>query len=427
MFKHTAQLVVVATLSSSVVAGPMAVAHADSGTGCLPQQQSACDSLQTAFDAQAFLVTHIDRYSDADLAQQAPTLAGDLLNEVQAAVDAAQPFLSQWRANGAGSADSALSEARGVVATLQDGSATPKEQRTQSVLLLDNLGADLSGLLASAQTSATTVPPITDLEAEYEAPYDLGAPTPALETDPTQIEETEQKLSDIQTDASGIAIINAEFLATGNTNLFHPPCAQGDDCVAKAGSTPIVLHPEGEGWATWTYKNAAGNVVYRPYWTCGPSSTRAMLQGLTNTNYTEPTVNGWEGTTTQGTNTGNIPTALNNHFSRYDHFVLYKPKTGTDLVGALIKDQHNGQLPHALISNVLTSSLPFWNGHHTTHYDLVYAYDNYGSDVWMGEEWDSTYNLGRTPSYGDPYGSHFISADTAQHAIASSPSHDVIA
>jgi hypothetical protein len=181
----------------------------------------------------------------------------------------------------------------------------------------------------------------------------------------------------------------------------------GSNEVAAAASgynLPLVLHYEGQG---------NGNKTY----TCGPASTRNLVQMMTGTDYGEHQFEAWEGTSSvNGTAIGNIASTLNNHFGSYDTFAVTHPTSGA----LVLADAQTivGEYSHEMVQNVLTNYLPFWGGHSAKHFDSVYGWS--GSNVTIGEEWDPP-AIGLPVSYGNPYGSHSLAATTDYTAIANSP------
>jgi hypothetical protein len=72
-------------------------------------------------------------------------------------------------------------------------------------------------------------------------------------------------------------------------------------------------------------------------------------------------------------------------------------------VGVAVDTYSYGQ---AVIQDLDTSHLPYFNGKSLAHYDMVYGWDSDAYTVRIAEEWNPTWTFGTEPSYGNPYGDH---------------------
>jgi hypothetical protein len=170
-----------------------------------------------------------------------------------------------------------------------------------------------------------------------------------------------------------------------------------------------------------SHKEGEGNS--KKHWTCGPASTRNMVQTMTGTDYGEHQFELWEGTTTSGTSIGAISSTLNNHFGSWGGWKVYKPSSSSNLLSHVITDTltyHQG-----VVSNVYTGYLSFFNGHYLRHFDMLYGWGSSGSTVRVNEEWDPVYIYG-SASY-QPYGRHAEATSHVYNAIHNSPTQGIVA
>jgi hypothetical protein len=163
--------------------------------------------------------------------------------------------------------------------------------------------------------------------------------------------------------------------------------------------------------------NYEGQGNFNKTYTCGPASSRNMIQDLTGHDYGEYQFEVWEGTSSStGTPAGNIRNAFNNHFAGYDTWALYAPTSGYDLANTIGASVWYAR--HGIILNVATQYLSFWSGHAARHYDYGYGWDKSGATaVNIAEEWS-----GRTGTYGY----HREPGSNAYNAVHFSPSGTVV-
>lgn len=169
------------------------------------------------------------------------------------------------------------------------------------------------------------------------------------------------------------------------------------------------LHAEGEGNGTKTY-------------TCGPASTRNLIQQATGRDYGEYQFEVWEGTSSStGTGTDAIVRALNGHFRNVDTWTSPTPSSPGALMSMLAQDISGAN--HGVILNVNTTSLPFWFGAFARHYDLAYGYDTRGAgSASIAEEWQHAVDrAGHVP-----YGYRTTALSDAYAAVHGSPTQQVI-
>lgn len=192
------------------------------------------------------------------------------------------------------------------------------------------------------------------------------------------------------------------------TSAAAAGCPDGQ-CVPPAQTLNQPLHAEGEG---------NGGKGY----TCGPASTRNMIQQATGRDYGEYQFEAWEGTSSStGTGTNQIVSALNAHFRNVDTWVNPTPSSTTDLMSYISNDV--ATYNHGVILNVNTTPLRFWFGAFARHYDLAHGYDTRGGgSVSIAEEWDHAVD----GQGHHPFGYRTESLTNVFNAVHSSPSQQVI-
>jgi hypothetical protein len=247
---------------------------------------------------------------------------------------------------------------------------------------------------------------------------DTGDPLVDPGIDPTVLTPAQaQVLATKEARAAGSQAIILAYLA----GVPEGALQSNPDYVPATYDIVATNHKEGEG-------NLKPDGTYK-FYTCGPASSRNMVQSFTGTDYTEGKFETWEATSpVNGTPIGSISQALNAHFSSYDTWAPYPPKSGTDLINHVANDVYHSR--HGVIFNVQTQYLRFWNGHNARHYDWAYGYDATAGQVHIAEEWDPVYNNANSSlsKYGgkNPYGLWHISGHNAFLAIHNSPSNEVV-
>ena len=259
-----------------------------------------------------------------------------------------------------------------------------------------------SGLLPSAYVPPTSL--LTSIAAKEERLADITPYVSAMVADQVSVTALEGEATANNNSTPAAPTYAAENLASstckGPDGTSCPPRTQ------DVANQPI--HAEGDG---------NGGVGY----TCGPSSTRNMVQGMTGTDYGEAHfVDAEHTSSSDGTDIGNIASALNSQFSNYDSWELEKPSSPADLLTYAVSDVHYGH--HGVIQNVNTIKLPFWGTHKARHYDLIEGYDTAGDGkIHIAEEWNHPYQ--NSPS---PFGHQVAAATDDYAAVTSSPSGQIV-
>ena len=215
------------------------------------------------------------------------------------------------------------------------------------------------------------------------------------------------------------------------TMVFGPDgldqCIPGSFCPPRnTVALGAKLYYEGES-------NNDPNTGYPKRYTCGPAATRNMVSAMGAADPGEWALQQWEQTnkpTSEGGNgagtyMGSIVKTLNDHYAGWGPgaWEAYKPLTANKLFARVVTDVGKYRAP--LVENVDTQYLPFWNGHSTSHYDTLQGYNYNSSELYIGEEWDTSVNNVGTSQYGNPYGYHWTNMNNPYNAVHGSPSGDV--
>ena len=271
-------------------------------------------------------------------------------------------------------------------------------------------------MAANYSSESSSLPPdVQDLEGQ--ALLLVAAPTASEDNTGVSSTGPEAYQPANKTQALGITeklagIAELEPLSDAEFSSSIPtvhPGGSGPSSPPAAYSINTVLHAEGEG---------NGGVTY----TCGPSSTRNLIQTLTGVDYGEAQFASWENTNSNtGTAIGAIASTLNTHFGGWGSWTLYTPSSPANLVTATAEDTYIHGTD--LVQNVRTQFLSFWNKTPARHYDLIYGYTHNGSygEIYVGEEWDHPVNGGVVV-----FGPHRITALDDLDGIQNSPSHEIV-
>lgn len=177
------------------------------------------------------------------------------------------------------------------------------------------------------------------------------------------------------------------------------------------------------------FKEGEGN--HKKSYTCGPSATRNMIAALYKRkngaikDFGEAYFERIEGTTRAGTARKNIADALNSHFSDLGAWATTRPSSADAYLAHVMVSTTLKR--RAVIANINTAPLSYFNGKNLAHFNVVYGYDGRGSKrLRIGEEWDPIYVYGHS-NYGNPYGKHWERLRAAFRAIDNESIHGIVA
>jgi len=187
----------------------------------------------------------------------------------------------------------------------------------------------------------------------------------------------------------------------------------------------VIDHYESEG--NYCTANATGCYWNGSNWmhsyTCGPASTRNLVQMLTGTNNPEATYQSWEGTTTDGTSISAIASTLNTHYGNWESWSVYHPTSASDLWNNMAIDLYS--YITSVVQNVNTYYLDYFNGASLAHFNTVYGWASY-STLNIDEEWNTTMVFGSSAWYGNPWGLHTEDLNLDYAAVSNSISTDIV-
>jgi hypothetical protein len=187
--------------------------------------------------------------------------------------------------------------------------------------------------------------------------------------------------------------------------------------VTEYHLTNTVLHKEGAGNPCNVGSTDCSSLGH-PWYTCGAASTRNMTESMTGNDKGEAQFVTWEDITPGVGLPGmsHVASTLNNHYSNWGSWTTHAPSSTNDyLVGIAVDTYSYGQ---AVIEDLQTSYLPYFNGKSLAHINMVYGWDSSANTVRIAEEWDPTWTFGAEPSYGNPYGDHTaVPAGSAYQAV----------
>lgn len=244
---------------------------------------------------------------------------------------------------------------------------------------------------------------------------------------------TEDQQAQAATKSATLATVEAELADGGGTSAspmaLPAPGGSSSKVVLAEIANMIATATNGKQGPGPRYKEGQGDGLKS--YTCGPAATRNMIAAMFKNrdgsykNIAEATIGGWENTTTSGTARANVAAALNAHESAFGHWSTSRPANDSDYLADVVTDVSYHQ---AVIANIDTEFLGFWNNKALDHFDLVYGYDLTGSGpkVAVAEEWDPIYIYGSS-SYGNPYGLHWVNLANAYQAVINTSIHGVVA